>query len=87
MDFDFHGVRDKLQFVKDLCAKENISMNQVVYIGDDLPDVALLKLVGFSAAPYNAVESVKTCVDYVTRARGGYGVVREVVDVFFSEIY
>lgn len=81
------GSKDKVRDFKKILADEGLKSSEVVYIGDDLPDVALLKSVGFSAAPSNAVESVKTCVDYVTRAKGGYGVVREVVDVFFSEIY
>ena len=46
-------------------------------MGDDLPDLPLLKRVGFSAAPGNAVESVKNAVHYVTREKGGNGAVRE----------
>jgi len=81
------GSKDKVRDFKKILADEGLQSSEVIYVGDDLPDVALLKLVGFSAAPSNAVETVKNCVDYVTRARGGYGVVREVVDVFFQEIY
>ncbi len=53
-------------------------------MGDDLPDLPLLKRVGFSAAPGNAVESVKSAVHYVTREKGGGGAVREVVDLMLK---
>ena len=36
LDFDFHGAKDKLQIVKDLCIKENITLDEVAYIGDDV---------------------------------------------------
>ena len=47
LDFDFHGVKDKLFTVKDLCEKEKISLNEIAYIGDDINCFELLSNVGF----------------------------------------
>ncbi len=58
----------------------NLNSEEICYIGDDLLDIAILREVGFSAAPANARDEVKAVCDYVTVAKGGYGAVREVVD-------
>ena len=55
LDFDFHGAKDKLQIVKDLCIKENISLDEVAYIGDDVNCFSILSHVGIAACPNNAV--------------------------------
>ena len=57
-----------------------LSNEQICYIGDDLLDIAILREVGFSAAPTNARDEVKAVCDYVTVAGGGHGAVREVID-------
>ncbi len=75
------GSQDKMRDFEKILEERNLQASEVAYMGDDLPDLPLLKQVGFSAAPGNAVESVKYCVHYVTRARGGSGAVREVVDL------
>ena len=75
------GSKDKVKDFEQILADEGLEASEVVYIGDDLPDIAVLKRVGFSAAPANAIEPVKYCVHYVTRAKGGDGAVREVVDI------
>lgn len=85
VDYVFQGVRDKLKIAKELCKRLNISLLEVAYIGDDLPDVPLLKEVGFSAAPANAPTFVKGQVKYVTLTKGGEGAFREFVEHMFSE--
>lgn len=74
------GCKDKLKDFDRILKKNKLQPNEIAYIGDDLPDIPLLKRVGFAAAPQNAAEPVKFYVHYVTRARGGDGAVREVVD-------
>ncbi len=75
------GSKDKVKDFEKILADEGLEASEVVYIGDDFPDIPVLKRVGFSAAPSNAIEPVKYCVHYVTRAKGGDGAVREVVDM------
>ena len=85
LDFDFHGARDKLQIVKDLCEKVNISLNEVAYIGDDVNCFELLSHVGIAACPSNAVEKVKLIPNIIQLERnGGEGVVREFVELILS---
>jgi 3-deoxy-D-manno-octulosonate 8-phosphate phosphatase (KDO 8-P phosphatase) len=75
------GSADKVRDFENILRERKLKASQVAYIGDDLPDIPLLKRVGFSAAPSNAIEPVKYCVHYVARAKGGDGAVREVIDI------
>ena len=81
LDFDFHGLKDKLQLVKDLCEKENISLDEVAYIGDDINCFGLLSNVGIAACPNNAVSKVKAIPNIIhLKKTGGDGVVRELAE-------
>jgi N-acylneuraminate cytidylyltransferase len=81
LDFDFHGAKDKLQIVKDVCKKENISLSEVAYIGDDVNCFELLSNVSFPACPYNAVAKIKSIPGIIQLSKnGGEGVVREFVE-------
>lgn len=74
------GCKDKLAFVKELCEKYSISLENIAYIGDDINDIELLKAVGFSACPADAMPIVKDVVKYIAKSNGGRGVIREVVE-------
>ena len=85
LDFDFHGAKDKLQIVKDLCEKENISLDEIAYIGDDVNCFELLSNAGVSACPINAVSKIKSIPNIIQLKRsGGDGVVREFVELILS---
>ncbi len=71
---------DKVKPFQNLLAKYNFKPEEFCYIGDDILDIPLLKIVGFSAAPANARGEVKRIVDYVASASGGNGAVREIID-------
>jgi len=77
------GCKDKLATVNDLCAKYNVKMSEVLYIGDDVNDIEMLKAAGFSCCPADACDRAKAHAGYVTRAKGGEGVIREVVEKWF----
>ena len=77
----YMGVKDKVSVAKYLCDDLNISLKDVAYIGDDLNDMALLKLVGLSATPANAPFYIKDIVDLVLKNKGGNGVFREFVEL------
>lgn len=84
LDFGFHGVQDKLAVVKELCDKENISFNELAYIGDDINCFNLLCNAGISACPNNAVDSIKDIPGIIHLSKnGGEGVVREFIEMFF----
>jgi 3-deoxy-D-manno-octulosonate 8-phosphate phosphatase (KDO 8-P phosphatase) len=71
---------DKVKPFQNLLAKYNLKPEEFCYIGDDILDIPLLKIVGFSAAPANARSEVKRIVDYVASSSGGNGAVREIID-------
>jgi 3-deoxy-D-manno-octulosonate 8-phosphate phosphatase (KDO 8-P phosphatase) len=73
-------VTDKLVVYKMLKRRYNLRDEEVCYIGDDEPDSAVLRRVGVSAAPADAMEEVQNIVDMVTKNNGGRGAVREVID-------
>lgn len=71
---------------EDLKTKLNLTDEQIAYMGDDYQDIVLLKRVGLSFAPCNAISSVKKIVDMCTQAHGGQGAVREVCELFFESL-
>jgi 3-deoxy-D-manno-octulosonate 8-phosphate phosphatase (KDO 8-P phosphatase) len=52
----------------------------VCFIGDDLPDLEILRRVGFAAAPANAVSEIRKAADFVSKRKGGRGAVRDIVE-------
>lgn len=79
------GSRDKLQDLEAILAKLGLDAEQAAAMGDDLPDLPLLREVGFSAAPGDAAPEVLEAVDYVCRKKGGKGAVREVIEMVLKE--
>lgn len=75
------GSYDKTQCFSEILEEENISADEVAYIGDDIGDIDLLKIVGFPVAVGDAVEKLFPFILYKTRTKGGYGAVRELIDL------
>jgi 3-deoxy-D-manno-octulosonate 8-phosphate phosphatase (KDO 8-P phosphatase) len=75
------GVMDKLTVIRDMTLRHGISLQQVMYIGDDVNDIEALRAVGFSAAPADGLPQVLKVVDYVCRQKGGEGAVRELAEM------
>jgi len=76
----FEECHDKLPVIAKLIADLGLNAENVAYIGDDLPDLPVIRYVGFGAAVANAVAEVKHYADYLTKCSGGKGAVREVVE-------
>jgi 3-deoxy-D-manno-octulosonate 8-phosphate phosphatase (KDO 8-P phosphatase) len=72
----------KLQTLNKWCAELNISTANVCFIGDDLNDEDIIRAVGFSACPGDAVDDVKAMVHVVLAKKGGEGCVRELIDLY-----
>ncbi len=75
---------NKLEAYRRIKKKLGVEDAEVAYIGDDEPDVPLLKRVGFSATPSDANKNAVRVVDYVCRRGGGKGAVREVIDLLLD---
>jgi 3-deoxy-D-manno-octulosonate 8-phosphate phosphatase (KDO 8-P phosphatase) len=76
----FQRCHDKRVAYKKLTEKYSLADREIVYIGDDIVDIPLLKRVGLSVVVADADEEVKAVSMMVTRKRGGRGAVREVCD-------
>jgi 3-deoxy-D-manno-octulosonate 8-phosphate phosphatase (KDO 8-P phosphatase) len=71
---------EKLAALSQLLARRGLSWDHVAYVGDDLADLQVMRRVGLPLAVANAVPEIRAVAQAVTRAGGGYGAVREVVD-------
>lgn len=76
----YQGFLTKIGPLNDVLEKENLTPDQVCYIGDDITDIPLLAEVGFAATVPNAVDVVKDHAHYITKRVGGDGALREIVD-------
>lgn len=75
---------EKLEAFGALLARRGIGWADAAFVGDDLADLPVLRRVGLPVAVANAVDEVKAVATYVTRARGGHGAVREVIEVLLK---
>lgn len=72
---------DKVAVLQEIMAAEKVSPEQVVYVGDDIPDLGPMARVGLAVAPANARPEVKAAAHWVTKAGGGDGAFRELVEI------
>ena len=80
----FMGQKDKMVAMKQLLEEYNLDLSQVAYMGDDLPDMCILKEVGLASCPNDAIEEVKELCHFVSSKNGGRGAVRELTDLIYS---
>ncbi len=81
----YQDVENKILVYNALKKKYKLTDVQIAYIGDDIPDLEILRIVGFSACPSDAIEEVKDSVDFVASREGGRGAVREVIDIILNQ--
>lgn len=80
----FQGIKDKVKKLNLIIEKENISLKEIAYIGDDINDLDIFKLVGLSAAPSDTLNYIRERVDYVTSVKGGKGAFREFAELILE---
>ena len=80
----YQGFLTKMGPLQDALKKENLTPEEVCYIGDDITDLPLLLKVGFAATVPNALDIVKQNCHYVTKRVGGDGAYREIIDFILS---
>jgi 3-deoxy-D-manno-octulosonate 8-phosphate phosphatase (KDO 8-P phosphatase) len=76
--------QDKAKDFEDVLRSEQINAEEVAFIGDDIGDIVLLKVVGLAVAVADAVSEVLPHVHYQTSLNGGFGAVRELVDLLIK---
>jgi len=84
MEIVRQGVKEKLPVVEEILATLKLRPEQLAYIGDDLPDVPVIRCAGLGIAVADAPEEVRGAADYVTSVPGGAGAVREVVELLLK---
>lgn len=76
----FQGTSHKLPVLIDWMKSNNLNEEQVIYMGDDIPDIPAMKAVGLPCAPADAAPEVRAIAEYITPQTGGYGCVRRVIE-------
>jgi 3-deoxy-D-manno-octulosonate 8-phosphate phosphatase (KDO 8-P phosphatase) len=84
MDFVYMKQPLKMPAYEDILQKTGVSDSAVAYIGDDLPDIPLMRRVGLAIAVGDAVPEAKDAAHYTTRAHAGHGAVREAVELILK---
>ncbi len=74
------GCHDKVEALKEFASKHDIELSELLYIGDDIPDIDPMMQVGVACSPKDAVSEVKEIVKYVSNYCGGKGCVRDIIE-------
>jgi len=80
----YDGIKAKGELLDTILSSANLQAEEVAFVGDDLPDLSLMKKVGVSIAVADAHDSVKNNADIITRRAGGEGAVREVCEMILD---
>ena len=80
----YMGRKNELNALKEMLTEFNLDYSEVAYMGDDLPDLCVLKEVGLACCPNDAVQEVKSVCHFVSSRRGGRGAVRELTDLIYK---
>lgn len=84
LDLVVQGGPDKARSFAELMAARDFQDDEVAYMGDDLLDLPIIRRVGLSAAPADAVADVRSRVHWVSQHAGGRGAVREFIEVILQ---
>jgi len=84
IEFVYEACPVKIPVYEELLKKTGLTEEEVAYVGDDLPDLPVMRRVGLAVAVGNAVDEVKRAAHFVTSRDGGDGAVREVVELILK---
>ena len=84
IEFVKQGRDAKLEPFNELCAEARVTPGEIAFIGDDTLDIVLFDHVGLSIAVADAHPDVRSAAQYITKARVGFGAVREVIDMILA---
>ena len=85
VDYCFLGCKDKVAAARQICDALGITLSDVAYIGDDLNDIKLLRLVGWAGVPSSAPSYIRSLANVNLSKKGGEGVFREFVETILGE--
>ena len=84
--FCINSVEDKKNILIKYCLKNKFPLKNVAYVGNDINDLEVINIVGYSFCPSDAHERIKEIVDCVLKKSGGNGVIRELSDIFQQQL-
>lgn len=76
----FCAVKNKKAFLDDYLQKQNLKWENILFMGDDLPDIPALSMAGIGCCPADAIPEVRSVSKYISSMSGGYGCVRDVIE-------
>lgn len=76
----FLGVDNKIKVFEDYIGKHGIKPEEVLYMGDDIPDYQVMQRVGMPVCPEDAAEEIRSVSRYISHSKGGEGCVRDVIE-------
>jgi len=74
------AVKDKVEVFNQFLLENQISPDQVLYMGDDMPDYYVMQLVGIATCPIDAIDEIKQICHYISPRKGGDSAVRDVIE-------
>lgn len=80
IEHKYLGCMDKIAAIDDFIAKSGVKRENIIYMGDDIPDLEVLRYVGIPVAPADACAEVLDSVIYVSEHKGGAGAVRDIIE-------
>jgi len=84
MDYIYMKIPLKMPAYEEILAKAGVKDAEVAFVGDDLPDIPILKRVGLAVAVGDAVDDVKKIAHYTTKAHAGKGAIREAIELILK---
>lgn len=78
------GIENKKEALKNYCQDNDIELRKVAYVGNDINDKEVMKIVGVTFCPFDAHKSILNISDHVLCTKGGNGVIRELLDLITS---
>ncbi|MEA3477536.1 MAG: HAD-IIIA family hydrolase [Bacteroidota bacterium] len=76
----FLGVMNKLEVYREYISSNKLNPEQVLFMGDDIPDYEVMQEAGMSACPSDASEEIKSVAQYISHFKGGEGCVRDIIE-------
>ncbi|MDC9722519.1 MAG: HAD-IIIA family hydrolase [Urechidicola sp.] len=74
------GAHNKIYQFEEIINKYNLKTDEILYMGDDIPDYPVMKLVGLACSPKDAASEIQSISHYISQKKGGKGCVRDVIE-------
>lgn len=84
VDEVYLGIQDKMKILDEICSKYDLNYDEIAYIGDDINDLEVIKTVGLGCTVHDGMDCVKDIAKVITKAKGGQGALREIVEMILD---